>query len=391
LGYVQAYLLAAGMSLIVRVRGDTCDPTRGYTARIRRSLVGGGMKDKQEHRGPLDGVVRCEALRLYSDVVSELGGDSGTLLRHAHIDPAALTQANSVISYRSMIYLLERTARVLKCPDFGLRLAMHQGGIAVLGPLEVAMRNSSTVGEAYRYCAGHLQVYSPAVHIQIEACKVTERHFMRFEILLDRVPHQRQAVENALGLTHNAVLALSGQRFGAREAWFAHDPLLPSSHYHRYFDAPVKFGKPCNGVFFNSSDLSQPIADQNPQLYEMASSYIDMQFPSIAKHLAPRVYAMTTRLLTEGACHHAEVAARLGMHPRTLQRRLREEGTSFEAIKDDVRRDAAARYLSQPDIPLTRVAALLGYSESSVLARSCKRWFDSSPRRFRETSSELQA
>src|SRR5450756_2149988 len=173
------------------------------------------MKGKiRECRGPLDGVVRSEALRLYSEAVAELGGDSANLLRRAHIEPSALTQTNSVISYRSMIHLLERTATELKCPDFGLRLASYQGGAAVLGPLEVAMRNSSTVGEAYRYCAGHLQVYSPVVHIQIEACRTGGRHFMRFEILLDRVPHQRQAVENALALTHHAVLALSGQRFG---------------------------------------------------------------------------------------------------------------------------------------------------------------------------------
>lgn len=346
------------------------------------------MKGERQQRGPLDGVVRSEALRLYSEVVSELGGDSVPLLRHAHIEPAALEKTNSVISYRSMIHLLERTASVLNCPDFGLRLAAHQGGIAVLGPLEIAMRNSSTVGEAYRYCAGHLQVYSPVVHIQIEACKASERHFMRFEILLDRVPNQRQTVENALGLTHGAVLALSGNRFGAREVWFTHDPLLPNPHYHRYFNAPVKFGKPCNAVFFNSEDLAQPIPDQNPQLYEMASSYIDTQFPSTAMHLVTRVHAIAARLLTEGSCNHAQVAARLSMHPRTLQRRLREEGTSFEAIKDDVRRDAAARYLSQPEIPLTRVAALLGYSESSVLARSCKRWFDNSPRRVREIARE---
>ena len=91
----------------------------------------------------------------------------------------------------------------------------------------------------------------------------------------------------------------------------------------------------------------------------------------------------------EPLLNDAQAAQLLGnMHPRTLQRRLREEGTSFEDIKDDVRRDAAARYLSQSDIPLTRVAALLGYSESSVLARSCKRWFDNSPRKVREMAGE---
>jgi AraC-like DNA-binding protein len=276
----------------------------------------------------------------------------------------------------------------LDCPDFGLRLATRQGGISVLGPLEVAMRNSSTVGEAYRYCAGHLQVYSPVVRIEMEEDRAAGRHCMHFEILLNRVPHQRQAVENALALTHHAVLTLSSGNFGAREVWFQHERLLPPSVYQRYFGGPVRFGKPYNGVFFNSRDFAQPIANQNPQLYEMASRYIDTQYPAASVHLGARVHGLADRLLAQGACTHTEVAARLNLHPRTLQRRLREEGTSFEAIKDEVRRDAAARYLSQSDIPLTPVAALLGYSEPSVLTRRCKVWFSSSPRQIREHRGE---
>ena len=341
-------------------------------------------EETEVRQGPLDGVVRVEALRLYSEAVRELGGDPARLLAQAHIDPNALVQTDTVISYRSMIHLLERTAVDLHCPDFGLRLAARQGGIAVLGPLEVAMRNSSTVGEAYRYCAGHLQVYSPVVHIQIEQDRPSSRHFMRFEILLRRTPHQRQAVENALALTHLAVLTLSRGSFGAREVWFTHERLLPLTHYQRFFGGPVQFGKPFNAVFFNSRDLAQPIPDPNPQLYQMASSYIDTQFPSSSMHLVTRVHAITARLLAQELCSHIEIAARLNMHPRTLQRRLREEGTSFEAIKDDVRRDAAERYLSESDLPLTKIAALLGYSEPSVLTRSCQRWFSSSPRQLRE-------
>ena len=57
----------------------------------------------------------------------------------------------------------------------------------------------------------------------------------------------------------------------------------------------------------------------------------------------------------------------LGIHPRTLQRRLRAENDSFEAIKDSVRRDVALRYLCQSDLPLSRIAEMLGYSETSVL------------------------
>ena len=89
------------------------------------------------------------------------------------------------------------------------------------------------------------------------------------------------------------------------------------------------------------------------------------------------------------------VASVVGLHPRTLQRRLREEGTTFEEIKDGVRRDVALRCLRQRHIPLIRVAEILGYSETSVLSRSCYRWFARSPRQLRnqmETdSSESEA
>ena len=58
-------------------------------------------------------------------------------------------------------------------------------------------------------------------------------------------------------------------------------------------------------------------------------------------------------------------------------------GHTFEAIKDEARRDLAQRYLSQPDLPLTQITALLGYSEQSAFGRSCRRWFDMTPREAR--------
>ena len=94
-------------------------------------------------------------------------------------------------------------------------------------------------------------------------------------------------------------------------------------------------------------------------------------------------------LLGTGTCNHREVAAALFMHPRTLQRRLKEEGTTFEDIKDEARRDLAERYLSHPDLALTQVTALLDYSEQSALGRSCRRWFGATPREFRTNLSTV--
>jgi AraC-like DNA-binding protein len=105
--------------------------------------------------------------------------------------------------------------------------------------------------------------------------------------------------------------------------------------------------------------------------------------------LSERVRNVIARVLVEGNCTCKHVAAALGLHPRTLQRRLRQERESFESIKDSVRRDVALRYLRQPNVSLVRVTEILGYSETSVLSRSCHRWFATSPRRLRNDLSRL--
>jgi AraC-like DNA-binding protein len=87
--------------------------------------------------------------------------------------------------------------------------------------------------------------------------------------------------------------------------------------------------------------------------------------------------------LGTGNCSRGEVANALFMHPRTMQRRLGEEGTTFEAIKDDARRDLAQSYLSHPALLISQITILLGYTEQSAFGRSCRRWFDLSPREMR--------
>ena len=332
-------------------------------------------------------VVRTDALRNFHQVVAGLGGDAEVLLAKSQIDSSALENRDAVVSYRMMVHLLERAASELKCPDFGMRLAAAQNGAKVLGPIEVVMANSNTLGDAFGYCAAHLEAYSSAVQICIERDPPNRRSFMRFEILLSRLPYQRQTVEQALLLTQHAAVDLTKGRAQAREVWFSHAPLLSRSAYRNCFGAAVRFGAPCNGLFFSDRDLECAISEPDPQLYEFATNYIESRFPAVRLTMSTRVRAIIARLLAANQCNNYQVASALGLHPRTLQRRLREEGECFESLKDSVRRDVALQYLIQPDVPLSRVAELLGYSEASVLSRSCARWFSATPKQLR---NELQ-
>ena len=367
-------------------------PQQGGVSRAQENAP--GLVDGRNSAGPSAELVapgggtamlRVDALRKFTEVVTLLGGDANALLAKAQIDPAILANRHAVISFRSFVHLLERAAVDLACPDFGMRLASVQEGAKVLGPLEVVMRNSGTLREAFHYCAEHIQAYSTGTQLGIQENRARRSVFVRFETLVAKLPHHPQAVEHALLLTQQNALDLSRGQVRAREVWFAHEPLSPLATYRAYFGANVRFGQRMNGVVFAQRDFDLSIPDRDPQLYDLVTDFIEQRFPTREPVLGTRVRAIVERLLIAGNCTHVGVAAMLGMHPRTLQRRLRAEGASFETIKDDVRRDIVLKYLRQPAIPLIRVAELLGYASTSVLSRSCYRWFSASPRQLRGT------
>ena len=115
------------------------------------------------------------------------------------------------------------------------------------------------------------------------------------------------------------------------------------------------------------------------QLRQIAETYLRQVSPPRTKSFTIRVANVARGLLRSGESTPEQAAAVLGIHPRTLQRRLQAESTSFEKIKDDVRRELAESLLSQPNVSLSQIASLLDYADSSAFSRSCRRWFGEAP------------
>ena len=328
-------------------------------------------------------VVHIETLRFFPELVAELGGDPAPLMRKARIDPFIFDKRGSVLEYRSFVQLLELAAAELNCPDFGMRLAMLQGGHKVIGPVGVVMKNSKTVGQALGYCAKHIHAYSLATRVRFEPDRANHRLFVGLEILLENMPQRSQAVEHGLLLANRNIRDISGEGVTARAVMFRHPPVAAPEVYRAMFGCDVRFGQRSDALMLTENDLLCEVAEADEQIYEMATSFIDTRFPPATPPMHARVRGLVRQLLGGDDCTNERVAAELCMHPRTLQRRLRQEGKSFESIKDDVRRDLALHYLQQTDMPLSRVTEKLGYAEASVLSRSCDRWFQTSPLQLR--------
>lgn len=328
-------------------------------------------------------VVHIETLRFFPELVTALGGDPVPLMQKAKIDTQIFEKRGSVLEYRAFVQLLELAAVELNCPDFGMRLAMLQGGHKVIGPVGVAMKNSKTVGQALGYCAKHIHAYSLATRVRFEPNRAKHTLMVGLEILLENMPQRSQAVEHGMLLANRNIGDISGGGVAARAVSFRHPPVAPPEVYEAYFGCEVRFGQRSDAITLTEDDLLCEVVEADEQIYEMATSFIDTRFPPATPPMHARVRGLVRQLLGGDDCTNDRVAAELCMHPRTLQRRLRQEGKSFESIKDDVRRDLALHYLQQTDMALSRVSEKLGYAEASVLSRSCDRWFSTSPLQLR--------
>ncbi|MGH8504556.1 MAG: AraC family transcriptional regulator ligand-binding domain-containing protein [Stenotrophobium sp.] len=331
-------------------------------------------------------LVRSDALRRFADLASELGGDAAALLRKARIPPETLRDGDNFVPFRSMLHLLELSAATLDCKDFALRLAARQD-MEIFGPLALAAQNCATVGETVECFSKYFHTHNPALQIVTSQKLVRRTTLISFRILLPRPPLHPQFDERCVALAHSCLKLVSAGTYRPLRVLLPHSRLSAVRTYHDFFGCEMRFEQPLAALEIAASDLRKPVHSHNPQLHLIATAFLENLGAKPHSQLNLRVREAIGPLLPTGRCSHTSVASVFFLHTRTLQRRLAEEGTSFEKIKDEVRRDMAQQYLTTSTIPLSQITALLGYSEQSAMTRSCQRWFRRPPLALRGQST----
>jgi AraC-like DNA-binding protein len=324
-------------------------------------------------------MVQAQSLRGYRELVRDLGGNPTRLLRKAGIDPAALDQLTAFVSFETVADLLEQSSRELNSPDFGLLLAERQD-IGILDHLAVAMRYSDTVGDAMHSASKYLDVYNAAVSFTIGTGEHRDQVRLVFKLSPGHHLRWAQMAEHGIGLSCRILIQLSEGHCHLQGVWFPHPPVASEAIYRTRFHAPLTFRSGQAALAIARQDLDLPISENFTELHDLATRYLESQLPRGRTAFTVQVRQTIEPLLGTATCNQRDVARALYMHPRTMYRRLQAERTTFEEIKDEARRDLAQRYLAQPELPLSQITALLGYSEQSAFGRSCRRWFSTTPR-----------
>lgn len=173
-------------------------------------------------------------------------------------------------------------------------------------------------------------------------------------------------------------------------AWFSHAPrpAREAEAMRALLGLPrggLSFQRADSGLAFPAEHGALPSLAHDRRLLatadELAERALREEPPAV--DLVARIEAQVRQELQRGEVSAAAVARRLRMSPRTLQRRLDDEGTSFRALCERVRQDLARALLADPAVPLAEVAYRLGFSEPGAFGRAFKRWTGSSPGAFR--------
>jgi AraC-like DNA-binding protein len=154
----------------------------------------------------------------------------------------------------------------------------------------------------------------------------------------------------------------------------------------RFLGCDVVFGAATDEVAFPGTVKQLPVVCADPYLNKLLIKYCEeARRHREAGRLTCRIDVENAiaPLLPHGKAGAGEIARQLGMSPRTLARRLRSEGLTSRGILSELRCDLAKRYLREEDLPISKIAWLLGYQDVSGFTHAFKRWTGKTPREAR--------
>jgi AraC-like DNA-binding protein len=193
-------------------------------------------------------------------------------------------------------------------------------------------------------------------------------------------------VEFFLLIWHRFSIWLVGQKVPLKYANFKYSVPDHVKEYSLFFPCHCRFNQNENSIVFDRSALSLPIKQQERELKQfLKNSPADLlSKPMFHSTFTTQVMNYMGESTTEAMPLIEQVAGYFNMSSRNLRRRLKEENSSYQNIKDSLRQDHAMKLLNNKDVAINQVAREVGFNEPAAFTRAFKQWTGQSPRHYRE-------
>ena len=311
-----------------------------------------------------------------------LGFDTREMLREAGISPDLLRIEMARVSSDQFSHLMQVLWNRMGDEFMGLgpRRA-RTGTFATMCALVIDCPNLESV---YRQAFQFSRLFEPMVSMELEIGEDKARLVARMEGEINDPSFFLR--ESILVIWHRLGSWLIGQPIELEKAEFDYPRPTHGDEYRHIFHCPLAFESDRIALTFDKRFLSAPVIRDRPEMRQfLKTSPADLlSRPDESNTFTGRIRALIGRDFSKPLPDFEWIAAELHTSPQTLRRRLKQENTSFQEIKDLLRRDMAIYYLSRQDLPINDIAAKVGFTEPSTFHRAFKKWTGVTPGAYRE-------
>ena len=313
-------------------------------------------------------------------VLAHLGFDLDALLAKAGLQREDVENPDAAIAPSACAAVFAAAHQERRVPNLPLQLAVHTP-VGATPLLDYLIVTSDSVGQGLERLTRYLRLVNPGVRL------VVHEDASPVRVVVERA---RGAFETELAVALS-VLRFRRETDGqlqAVHASFTHEP-GDSAEYAKVLGCPIRARASWNGWALSKAAMGLPLRRRDPALrrwLERQAADILARLPADGD-VRDEVRSALSSQFTAGDMRIDVVARRLATTPRTLQRRLSRAGTSFGAMCDDARREAAQTYLADTTLSIAEVTYLLGYSEPTAFHRAFRRWHGTTPDAFRRMAS----
>lgn len=316
------------------------------------------------------------------------GASPQALFAQLGVDPALVMDPHARVPHTTIVRAWEEVPRYLESDAFGLKTAE----LMIQKPFDVidyVMRQSRTVGDKIERLMRYQRLMHDAADIRLHEDGEQMALSLRFRC---QPAPPRHLVEFIVALWVASSRSALGPTHGPEAVYFTHAAPANDSEHRRYFRAPLHFGAEENKLVFSPQVLALEIPQADPALVEVLDRHAQTLLATLPQStdLLTDLRNLLRTELQSGEPEVQRVAKKLRLSTRSLQRRLKEEGTSFLMVVDLLRRELALRYLEDPALTLTEIGFLLGFVELSSFHRAFRRWTGTTPGQYRKGGARRQ-
>ena len=310
------------------------------------------------------------------------GCDPEPLFKKAGIAPSLRGNPGARISLNALSSLWSQSVEALDDPCFGIKMS-HYWHPSFMGALGYAWLVSTSLRTAFNRAERFVHVVSEGLNIYLSE---SDR---RFKVTIE-TPDETISYPQQHDVVMAVLMRIARINFGdelrAVEITFRHT--TPDCHqvFADFFQSPLVYDASEYSMTFATDDIDRKLPTANKELALMHDEVLMKYLVKIKKgDLVQQIQSLIIDQLPSGKITDQMIAKELHLSERTLQRKLRDKGTSFRQVLESVRKMVAMQYIRNSGTSMTEIAFLLGFSEQSAFSRAFKKWTGKSPVQYRES------